>query len=182
MGGLDRSAGSPDVVEEKVGGGGVDFDFGVEGVGGSGLGEAGFVAGADLDGVLGAGEELIDTIAFVGARLIAQMGEMFGDEIGVVEAASADVLVDGGERNDDDEVGFGVVAGFLGGGEVGGEDLVEDGGERAGEGTDRIVLEVMNEFAEETVSRAGDESWWESRAVGTKTRLDRKLEMVGAAP
>ena len=100
-GGLSGGAGSPDVVNDDVGGAGVDFGFGIEGVGGGGLGFASGRVGADLDGVLGADEKARDV------AIGAEACEMLSDEIGVVKTTFADVATDGGERNDD---------GFFGGG------------------------------------------------------------------
>ena len=57
VGGLDRSASSPDVIKEDVSGFRVNFDFGVEYVGRGGLSLAGGGVGADLDGVFGTDEE-----------------------------------------------------------------------------------------------------------------------------
>ena len=59
-----------------------------------GLGEAGFAVGADLNGVFGADEERLDLT-------VLEFGEMFGNFIGVVKAAAADMVAGGGEGNDD---------------------------------------------------------------------------------
>ena len=152
---MHGSAGSPDVVKEDVSGILVNFDFGVEGVGGGGLSFASGGVGADLNSILMTKKKFFDTIVFVRSVLIAEAGEMFGNEMGVVETAFADVLADGGEGDDDNGV-FG--------GEVGGEGLVEDGGERVGEGTNRVVFEVMNELAKKVGTVADDEG---GRSVGT---------------
>ena len=91
---FDRGTGSPDVVEENVGGGGVWSDFGVQSVGFGGLGGAGFFVGTDLDGVFGAEEEWGDFV-------IAELGEVAGEEGGVVKSAGANVVSGDGEGGDD---------------------------------------------------------------------------------
>ena len=95
VGGLHGSAGGPDVVKEEIGG--VFTDFGVfsEGVGRGGLGLAGLGVGANLDGVMGAGKEFLDGVIRV------EVGKVFSDEIGVVEAAFANVFGNSGEGDDD---------------------------------------------------------------------------------
>ncbi len=92
-GGEHGGAGGPDVVEEEINS--VGINLGGESVSFGGLGFAFGDFGADLDGVSGAGEELL-------ALPMAEFGEVFGDDESVVEAAGADVLADGGEGNDDD--------------------------------------------------------------------------------
>ena len=54
IGRLNRGTGGPDVIKKKIGGSGIDFDFRIKVVGGSGLDEAGLTIGADLNGVLSA--------------------------------------------------------------------------------------------------------------------------------
>ena len=59
---LNRSACSPYVIKQKIGGLLIDWEFGVELVSDFGLGEAGSAVGADLDGVFGADEEFGDLV------------------------------------------------------------------------------------------------------------------------
>lgn len=66
-----------------------------EAIGGGGLGEAGFAAGADLDGGFGAGEKVGDLTTG------AKPGKMFSDEMSMTKTAFANVLTNGGEGDND---------------------------------------------------------------------------------
>ena len=57
---------------------------------------AGSAVGADLSGVFGTGKERLG-----GTMGALEFGEMFGDEFGMVKATGTDVVVNGGEGNDD---------------------------------------------------------------------------------
>ena len=96
------------------------------------MNNTGLLVGADLDGVFGAKEDACYSVVAA-----TELGKMLGDEVGVVEAAGADVLTGGGEGNDDD------IAFELGQGGI------HDFGERLVDGADGMVLEIMNEDAEE---------------------------------
>ena len=95
--GAHGSAGSPDIIEENISGSWVYGVTLVKLVGGGGLSDAGLAVGANLDGAFGAVEKLFDMVITA-----TEFGEMLGDEMSVVEATSADVLGNGGERNDGD--------------------------------------------------------------------------------
>ena len=106
--------------------------------------DASFLVGTDLNGVLVAEEKRLDLVTFT-----AELGEVFSNEVSVVEAASADVFIDGGE-GDDDDVAFEL-----------GEDGIEKFGKGLGGGTNALVFEIMNELAERTRTFADDVNRWE---------------------
>ena len=93
-----------------------------------------------MSGVFGAKEEFFDFIA-------TEVGEVFGDEEGVVEAAGANVAGVGGER-DDGDLAFKI-----------GQSGVEEFGERAGEGADRMIFKVADHGADKTGARTEDKNW-----------------------
>ena len=84
--------------------------------------------------------------------LPAKFNEASGYEISVVEATGADMLIDGGERNDAD---FTI---------DNGQDTICELGERPREGTDGVVFEIMNEATEDGLAFANNESRWK---IGT---------------
>ena len=96
-GGEHGSAGGPDVIQENVGDVWVDGNFWIDGIGVCGLRKTSATVGAYLDGVFSTKEKLLDVVMFT-----SDPGEMFGDEKGVVETTGADMLTNGGERNNDD--------------------------------------------------------------------------------
>ena len=54
--------------------------------------------GADLDGVGSASEETVGLV-------VTEFGELFGDEVGMIKTASANMLADGRKRDNDGWVG-----------------------------------------------------------------------------
>ena len=86
------------------------------------------MVGANLDGVLIAKEERLDLVVFA-----TKFGEFFGDEISVIEAASADVFINSGEGNDK-RLMFGRR-----------NDSVKNFDERMSESPNRIVFKIVNE-------------------------------------
>ena len=71
----------------------VNDEFGVKGIGRGGLFLAGGSIGADLSGGIGTKEKALNLI-------VADAGEVPGDEVRVVEGALADMLADGGKGDD----------------------------------------------------------------------------------
>ena len=93
---MHGGASGPDVVEEKVSGVRVDLGFWADRVGFGGLREPGFGAGANLDGVVGADENIRDV------EIRVTPSKVLGDEFGMVEATGANMFANGGERDDID--------------------------------------------------------------------------------
>lgn len=90
---LHAGAGGPDVVEKKIGGGGVDVNTRVDLISSFGLGESGGTVGADLGSIVGAKKELLNLE-------MLKFRKMLGDEKGVVKTASTNVLGGSGEGDE----------------------------------------------------------------------------------
>lgn len=74
----------------------VERNFGIESVGVFGLSKASFGIGANLDGIIGAEEEIFYL------PIWTHFGKRFGNEVSVIETANMNMLVDGGKRNNFD--------------------------------------------------------------------------------
>ncbi len=128
--GIERGAGGVDIVEEEIDSIGIDETG--EGVGFGGLSGAIFGFGADLDGVDGAGEEGLTLPA-------AEMGEVLSEGEGMVKTASADMLTNGGEGDDNDGL---VLA------ETWRNGSIIEFGESGSNGADGVVFVIVDEIFE----------------------------------
>lgn len=104
---------------------------------------------ADLDGVFGAGKDGIDGV-------VSKSGEVFSDEIGVVETASADVTTDGGQWND---ISRSIKIR---------ESMIHDVGEGASESSNGVIFVIVNEGGEKSGAFAANEGGRKIGAIGTE--------------
>lgn len=82
-----------------------------------------------------------------------KLGEVLGDKLGVVEAAFANVAIDGGERDDD---GWSL---------DGWEGCVEDFGKGASKGAHGLIFEIVDELTDEVGAVTDDKNGRKARAV-----------------
>ena len=94
LAGAKGSASGPNIIEEEISGVLFDGVFRVELVGGGGLSETGSTVGADLGSIVSAEEKWLRVA--IGAT---KNGKAFSKEFSMVEATSANMAGDGGERH-----------------------------------------------------------------------------------
>ena len=126
---------------------------------------------------------------------MADVGKVLRDEESVVESASANMLSDGGKRDDDGgRGGIGWGTSKVGGvdrisdgigrnsrvnrgngvsGKSSRENRVKDFSERTSEGADGVKFKIVDEVAEEAVFEASDEDRRKRRAMGAGGDNDR---------